>query len=209
MFPEIEFTKQEKPCRGCGITKAWSEFYVRSGFAGTAPGHYNSECKSCMKKRGQNQVRLPRSIPHTPSETLAINYLTAHGIPTLPGKAVYAADVDIVSWGCVWIEVKYALLKEGSFTFTTTPRQIQRGFLAHIVLLICDYGSTATFHLFRTDFSGFYRRGKLKTAFMYTPQRSASGRHSYVTSADMETTKDRLELIETTRLEISAKLIAS
>lgn len=220
MFPTFQDTsyKEEKQCRRCGETKAWSEFYIRSGYEGVKPGHYNSECKACMKVRGNNPNRLPPTVPRSPTEIIAINYLTKHGIHCLPGKAVKASDVDVVAWGCVWMEVKYSAMRErGEFMFHVTPPQQRRGFLAHIVLLICDYGDRQTFHFLPADTPAFYHKGKLKGGISYLPGRKTisgkgpvpGGMKATLTDDIMTESQDRFDMIETTRLEIAAKLIAS
>src|SRR3990167_9450953 len=92
------------------------------------------------------------------TEILAIEYLKQHKIPALPGKAYKLADVDILAWGCVRVEVKYSSIRHYNhyFSFSLTRRQRQRGVLADVVLMICDYGDHRTFHLFDPDDEVFY-----------------------------------------------------
>lgn len=206
-----------KKCNACQLPKLFSEFYLRTGQEGNMPGHYTSECKTCMRERGK--IHLPPTVPRSPTEIVAIDYLTKRGIPCLPGKAVKAADVDIVAWGCVWIEVKYSSYRrnEREFIFRLTPTQQKRGLLAHVVMLICDYGDRQTLHLFRPDHAAFYHQDRLKAGFSYIPGRTVSevsggavkGTYQTLTDDMMAEAQDRLELIETARLEIAAKLITS
>src|SRR5690606_29598680 len=104
-----------RPCSKCKLVKPLSAFYAQYDYRTpdhppTEPGHVNSECMDCMKERGKKTKRIHPTVPRALTEAIAIEYLTQHGIHALPGKAVHAADVDIVAWGGVWIEVKYAQL---------------------------------------------------------------------------------------------------
>lgn len=141
-----------KACARCKSVKSFDEFYLRPAYKNfdnppTLPGHTVSECKACMKERGTK--RIHPTVPRAKTEQLAIDYLKQRGIWAAPGKSVHAADVDVVAFGCVWIEVKYAKLERGFFKFNSTPTQMKRGYRAHIVMVICDYGDEKTYHLFR------------------------------------------------------------
>lgn len=171
-----------KVCRRCKVIKPVTEFYVRSGVQNPIEaGHYNSECKSCLKERSKVTGTVHPTMPRVLSECLAIDALKANGIACLPGKAVHAADVDVVAWGHVKIEVKYAKLEfnraEDNFSFVTTPKQQQRGFLAHIVMLICDYGDRLTYHLFDATDEVFYINGHVKSGFIFTPGQMEQLKH--------------------------------
>jgi len=205
-----------KVCRRCNQEKPVSEFYTRSGIATpTIPGHYLTECKSCLRERSRNGVnnRLSKLVPRAFTETIAVNYFKSHGIPVLPGKAVYAADVDLAVWGHVWIEVKYSCIRpDGLFHFNTTLKQQQRGFLAHLVLLICKYDDgRQTFHLFRANNPVFAMKGRLKTATTFRPGSLHAIKHGnnrvVMTQTMMDEAENRFELIEDIRHEISAGLI--
>lgn len=193
-----------------------SEFYARSGISNPViEGHYLTECKSCLRERSKTGYsrRLSKLEPRAFTETIAVNYFKSHGIPVLPGKAVYAADVDLAVWGHVWFEVKYSRLRpEGLFHFNATVKQQQRGFLAHLVLLICDYDDgQRTFHVFRANDPVFAMKGRLKSATTFRPGSLHPLKHGnnrvVMTQPMMDAARDRLELIEDVRREISADLI--
>jgi hypothetical protein len=203
-----------KVCRRCKQEKPVTEFYTRSGISNpTAAGHYLTECKSCLRERNKHCTRLSKLEPRAFTETIAVNYFRSCGVPVLPGKAVYAADVDLAAWGHVWIEVKYSKLRtEGLFYFNATVKQQQRGFLAHLVLLICEYpDNQRTFHLFRANDPVFVMKGRLKTATTFRPGSLHPLKHGnnrvVMTQTMMDAAQDRLELIEEVRKEISADLI--
>lgn len=168
-------TTLTKVCVRCKSEKSVSEFYVRSGCDNpTESGHYISECKDCMKQRTKTTTHLLPTEPRAATEILAIEYLKHKGIPALPGKAVSFAHVDVVAFGCVEIEVKYARLerKKGvqKFTFNATPAQSQYGYRGSIVMLICEYpDGRHTYHLFDAQHEVFYINGRVKTGFTFTP----------------------------------------
>lgn len=202
-----------KPCTSCKVDKPFSEYYIRSGVNNpTEPGHYNSECKACMLERSKRIQKLPATMPRAFTEKLAIEYLTSQGIGCLPGKAVKAAHVDIAAWGHVWIEVKYARLQRHRgakmFKFNSTPSQKRRGFLAHIVLLICEYpDERRTFHLFPADHPVFEIDGRTKTGFTFRPGATHALKHGnnrvVMTQPIMDEAQDRIDLIWKTLLELS------
>lgn len=201
-----------KTCTNCRIEKPLVDFYRRSGIESPADeGHYLSECKQCMKKRSKVQRRLPKTKPREFTERLAMGYMKQYGIPALPGKAVSAADVDVVVWGHVWVEVKYAreVRKKGKmrYTWTMTGKQKERGFLAHIVLLICDHrDSELTYHWFRADDPVFYMNGRMKAGLDYWEGRTqmlyGNGR-VIMNDSQMEQAQDRFSLIYEAMREIS------
>lgn len=203
-------------CVKCEIVKPFTEFYKRRGFTGDLPGHYTSECKDCMRARSRESRRLPAYEPAVETERLAIERLVAEGIPTAPGKAVALADCDLVAWGCVMIEVKYArlALRRGAYRyhFEVTPVQRSRGFKAHVVMLICDDDGDLTYHLFKASHEVFYieRAGKrrLKSGFTYTPDSAPRQYDDRLVMSDslMMSAEDNYELIERVRLAISNKL---
>lgn len=203
-------------CEAHGQPQSISVFYKRSGFSETSEaGHYVSECKACMRQRSRTLAarRLPSTEPRALSEKLAIGYLNAHGIPALPGKAFLASDVDIVAWGCVRVEVKYSglPLNERHFTFGLTRRQVQRGLLADVVMLVCDYEDRQTFHLFPPDEPAFYfLDGRRKGGFIFTPgqmeQKKHMQNHVTLTQPMMDTAQDRIGLITAALKRVSADL---
>lgn len=194
-----------------------SEFYVRSGIeVPTLPGHYLGECKTCMKRRSrERQPLLSDQESRVRTENLTISKLKELGIWAQPGKACSAPDVDVAAWGCVWIEVKHARLEPHGnakeFTFVMTPKQVKRGFLADLVMLICEWlPETYSYHLFRYDDPVFYIKGRLKTGFTYRPGRTQALKHGLnrvvMTSGMMEEARDRWGLIEDVRCEHAQKL---
>lgn len=180
-----------------------------------------------MNERSKNQERLPATTPRVKSETIAIDYLRSKGVYAVPGKSVSSAHVDVVAWGCVGIEVKYAKFgkPENGFTFNASTPQVKRGhYLGEVVMLICDYGDRMTFHFFQSDDEVFYidrkigekqrvpiyERG-LKYAVTFVPDASAGTKHSgnrVVMTPDMMTSaQDAYDLIELYRQAIATSLI--
>lgn len=195
-----------KPCNRCEQVLPFSAYYRRSGYGtehrpAIMPGHFNSECKACMKIRSQGQLRRSPWESAVVSEQMAIDYLMSHGIWAQTGKATSAPDVDVVAWGAVWIEVKRARLRRGVFMFRTTPAQQDRGFLAHVILLVCDQGEDTTYHVFSPSSPEFYHDdGRLKDGFTYRPGREVAtnqGRGSthQLTRSIMESAQDNVGLI--------------
>lgn len=205
-----------KVCRDCGDWHPFTEYYVRSGVKKpTRPGHYLSNCIPCMKARSKKTGYVPPTEPYAQTERIAINYLHANGIPCLPGKAVAATDVDVVAFGCVWIEVKYAReqrsYKGTEFRFTTTGKQQQRGMLAHVVMLVCEYmdGHT-TYHLLDAQDGVFYKDGLVKTALTVrvgstTAMKDWSDR-MVLTHAALNEAQDDIGLIDAKLAEIREAL---
>lgn len=191
-----------------------TNFYIRSGVdEPTNPGHYLSECKDCLKRRNKSPNHLPPDVPRAATEILAIEYLKRNHIPALPGKAYKQADVDILAWGCVRIEVKYSSIRYYNhyFVFNMTPRQRKRGLLADVVLFVCDYEERQTFHLFDPDDEVFYfKDGRRKSSLTFTPGQTEQFKHTQnrvkLTQPIMDIAQDRLELIETARLDIASNL---
>lgn len=211
-----------KTCNACHIEKPFSEFYQRSGFSKDNPptlsGHYQVECKDCMRERSRNHIRVAKIVSLVPSEIMAMNRLHSVGIPALPGKAVSAADVDVVAYGCVWIEIKYGKLawNHGGecFKFSATPKQRERGFLADLVLLICEYpNNDATYHLFDAKHPVFYMKGRLKVGWQFTPGAMEAKKHGnnrvVMTQPLMDAAQDAYWLIEQRLMEIKEELKAS
>lgn len=195
-----------KLCTQCDQEKPLSDFYMRSGYDNYHdPGHRLSECKACMKARAKRQHRLPPTETSVKGERLALAYLRKHGVYTVPGKAMSFADVDLVAFGCVGVEVKHAVSKpipnhDIHFLFKTTPRQQKRGFLSHVVLLICEYpDGHQTYHVFPTNFPAFYRDGQIKQGFTWYPGRDRQRKHDdyYIALTDgmMEAARDNIGLI--------------
>lgn len=204
--------KGEKICNGCGKLKPFTDFYTRPTHGTLAkpavePGHFISECIECMRTRGNEPRRLEPWISAVKSEQLAIDYFMSNGIWATTGKMTNSPDVDLTLWGAVWCEVKHAHMKSRGYTktctFSVTPSQQERGFLAHIVLLICEYpDSRKTFHLFNADHPAFYKDdGKsLKTAFTFTvgkrtPSTRGKGYKHQLTQQVMDSAQDDIGLV--------------
>jgi len=205
-------------CTRCKKPKDPSEFYKRPG----GKGHL-SECKDCMKARSKEQTPLPPTQPREPTEILAIEYLRSKGVHALPGKAVKNSWCDVVAWGAIGIEIKWGHLTSSGtrieWTFNTTHAQRERGFVGHLVMLVCDPkdGNDPTFHIFRKDDPVFYiwRRGepgpRLKTGFTYFRGREQALKHGenrvVMTDAMMDAAQDNIHLVWETMAEISRGLM--
>lgn len=213
----------EKYCNRCEKTKPLSEFYLRSGKKDiTNPDHLLQGCRECRKKASSERQsqRLPNTQPAVLSEILVINYLKQKGIPSLPGKAVKSADVDVVAYGCVWIECKYSQLakrggggKHDEFLFVTTPRQQQTGLKANVVVLICEYpDGRQTFHFFPANHPVFYMDGRVKSGFTFRPGRTKAlkfgNSRTVMTQSMMDGAQDATWLIKDALNQIEQKLMA-
>lgn len=214
-----------KQCKNkeCGKIKPFSEFYVRSGYGtlehpALLPGHFVTECIDCMKERGKKPKPKEPWVSLVESENIAIEAFMAHGVGAVTGKSANAPDFDLMLWGWIGAEVKHATVqnKRGesqSFTFNTTPKQQERGFLAHIVVLICEWpDGHMTFHLFDAKEPYFYRPdGRVKSGLTFTPdiyRKGPSGRvgHHALTQAVMDAHKDKWSLVGQYLLKLSNQL---
>jgi hypothetical protein len=203
--------KGSKLCHGCGIVKDYADYYVRATYGtpekpAVMDGHFVTECKDCMRQRGNTQKRLPPWESQVKSEQLAIDYLMSKGIWATTGKMTNAPDVDIAIWGAIWCEVKHACFNNkgsrNAFTFVTSDSQQERGFLGHIVMLICEYpDGRLTYHFFNASDPVFYRNdGRLKSGIVYRPgqmfpSRKGRGYKYQLTQSVMETAEDNTGLI--------------
>jgi len=206
-----------KSCTRCEKEKPLTEFYRRSG-VNTIETYADviSECIDCMKERAKTQTRLPKTTPRVTSEIFAIEYLQSKGIPAVPGKAVSAADVDVVAFGCVWIDVKYDKehwhRNDMVFFFSNTNKQIRDGYKGHIVMLICDHDDgTRTHHFFRPNHPVFYfKDGRRKTAFNHVKGRTKARKHwqnrTVMTQQMMDAAQDDVAMVWDTLKDISEGL---
>jgi len=167
----IDYTST-KVCKTCHIEKPLTDFY---GSPGSKDKHAII-CKECAKAYfRQSYPTLNRnqrdSASGRPTENFVISKLRSLGIFATSGKASEFKWCDVVAWGCVTIEVKTsALPKDKKFKFNFTPVQQKRGIQAALMLLVCDYGNVATFHMFPSDHPVFYHSdGTLKKGLGYTP----------------------------------------
>jgi len=213
--------------RICGRCKAelpFDAFYVRKpnnrdDNRPTLPGHLVSECKSCMRKRAdrKRQNPTPPLGPRRHSEEVVIQELARQGIPAMAGK-VFRTEfphVDIVAWGCVMIEAKYAKLIDyrggGLFKFNATPTQKWEGFRAEIIILLCEWQPKEySYHVFPVAHPVFYKDGHVKTGFTFTPGALEAKKHGnnrvVMIQPIMDEYEDRWDLIEGERLRISAEV---
>lgn len=188
-----------KVCARCKSELDKSEFYKIRG-----SNSYVSYCKSCMKAQSRSmKSNKDYEVPYVKSEQIAIDYLSKHGIPALPGKTIRKSFVDVIAFGCVRIEVKYSKLhlngKDPYFAFQTTPAQRERGFLGDIVMLICDYGDKTTYHFFPVSEPAFYMNDRMKTGIMFTPgfweARKFGATRTVLVQGTMNDAQDRIELV--------------
>lgn len=210
----------EKQCKKCGIVKPAANFYNRTGYPQpTHPGHLLTNCKDCMRATSKKQVHKPKTEPVVLSEALTISYLHSKGIPSLPGKAVSAVAVDIVSYGAVFIECKHARLEtqfgknKAEYHFVLTPKQQKLGFRANIVVLICEPApGEYTFHFFPSTHPVFYMDGRLKTSFSFRPGSTGAlkfaATRTVMTQSMMDAAQDASWLIKDALNQIEQKLKA-
>lgn len=208
----------EIECPQCKTTKPVGEFYTRSGIKNpTIRGDYYTYCKACQRAKSKTAIRAPKTVPVVEGEILAIDYLKRKGIPTLPGKAVAAADVDLVCYGSCWLETKHSKLDKDGFMFNTSSTQQARGFLADIVLLICEHSpDDITFHFLPANHPAFYNKhGKVKQGISFVPGRTedmkrgkANTWRTVLTQQMMDGAQDATWLIDDKLQEIKRRLIA-
>lgn len=169
-----------------------------------------------MKERGKKPKPKEPWVSLVESENIAIEAFMSHGIGATTGKSANAPDFDLMLWGWLGAEVKHAKLEtprgeSQSFKFNTTTKQQDRGFLAHVVLLICEWpDGHMTFHLFDAKEPYFYRPdGRVKSALTYTPgHKKKSGRVGFnpLTPEVMDAHKDKWSLVYELLLKLSAQL---
>lgn len=217
-------TTLTKFCNGCKQDKPVEDFYKRKN-----SDSYSSECKDCMKAR--SKARNPSTedvyLPRVQSEIDAIAYLRGKGIAVAPGKAFRVPWVppftDLVAWGCVYIEVKYSALytyhERSYFKFLASPKQIESGYTAHVVLLMCGYTRRTTYHLFSPNDPVFYIQKdgepepRLKRMLSYYPGTTEQSRTKtdrvVMTDAMMDAAQDNIALIWETMAAISRELMGA
>lgn len=211
-----------KECNGCHRVKHYTAFYVRSGY-GTSKnpaimdGHFVTECKACMKVRASKQVRCAPWESTVRSEELAITVLMKQGFWATTGKATQAPDVDVCV-GPVWVEVKHAKLDDmrstPRFSFVATPAQQKRGYLAHVIMLICEYpDGRITYHLFDWDAPFFYFEDmRPKSGYTFTPgkleaSKQGRGNEYQLTQPVMDAAEDDWQLVHDWQKRISEALL--
>lgn len=198
-------------CRKCKIEKPLSEYYTRSGL----PHLHLKMCKACyreLSKCHSKSTRSHRREAVVESEKKIIELLKKEGVPALPGKALGHQYADIIAWGCVLIESKYATIRDDKyFAFGFSPQQRKHGIRGDLVVLACDYGDRVTYHIFESsDPIFYYGSGKLKASVCYMPdvarRKNRSDRVTLLPDY-MKAHEDRWDLIENVRLNVSAHLI--
>lgn len=135
----------------------------------------------------------------------AIEYLQSKAIPVFWGGLLHKSCVDVVAYGCIGIDVKFARLELDrgvhKFTFKFAPSQQVRGLYSQVVMLICDWpDNRLTFHLFDTSDPVFYMRERLKSGLTYTPGAIEAKKHGnnrvVMMQSMMDSARDNIELIE-------------
>jgi hypothetical protein len=208
-----------KRCAKCERDRPFSEFYARAGYRTpenppTEAGHTVSECKACMKLRSQSTNHLSVQTPRTPTEIFALQYLRQQRIFACTGKAASYPHVDVVAWGCVRIEVKYAKLqalgKQMGYRFVATPQQSKHGFRAEVVMLICEDEQGRAHHLFDAIHPVFYMGERVKAGFEVVVGKQEAIKHAdnrvVMLQEMMDEARDAVHLIEEHRLRISRAL---
>ena len=201
-----------KICRACQLSLPVAEFYKRKNSES-----YVSECKRCMKSRSKQQPQTAKDylVPRAVTEVAAISYLKSKGIPAVPGKALHHSHVDVVAFGCVDIEVKYATLRfqrgVEKFCFSASPAQQEYGFRAQVVILVCDYNDgMMSYHFFDAKHPVFYIKGRMKSGFTFTPGMYEAKKHAnnrlVMVQGMMDEAQDRVNLIYEKLREVSQEL---
>lgn len=163
-------------------------------------------CKYCHRA-ASNQKKWERSTAGDPIETEVVNLLRSEGIYATLGKASEFTNVDVVSWGCVRIEVKSAEQRANGKWYFNFQNQRGKGIKADLVLLVLIDGKDKTYHLFPATHPIFYRKGKLKGSVQYDPSNTANRDYgSSLTEARMWMYQNAWHLIEEHRQRIINQL---
>lgn len=194
-------------CKHGGMPQSINNFYKRSGTSG-----HVSECKDCMKMRGNNYQKLPRGVSKVESENIALRYLASQGIVARPGKNCGMPDTDITAWDCVGIEVKLGVWSHSGrqkvCSFTITPKQQNRGILAHLIMMMIPRSGEYTYHIVPASHPIFFKDGKRKLAWTYVEDRHEAQKHGdrYVVFTEdiAEESQNAVHLIENMRHFIAA-----
>lgn len=193
-----------KVCNKCGQEMPINCFYKRPYYDGTTQGHFTSECKSCMKERAKTQNRLGFAESRFESENDVLRLLNDQGIPTTTGHNNGFADVDLVAYGCVRIEVKYSRIqlaynKYKQYAWNLTKKQIAKGLKADVIVLVGedDNGDLSYYILPYPHDTFFHPDGTLKTAFVYSLDNAGkrAGKRHVLTNELMQSAKNNYGLI--------------
>lgn len=200
-----------KACRICKTLYPVSlEYFYKHS---QAKDGFHSHCKECAKKRANDYHTAKTSnFPSgRPNENIFIDYLQKHGVAAEMG-AVFKdfKFADVVTWGCVTIELKYSKPQASKYKFEFTPRQ--RRLNGEGVGIIClametDKG-TISYHFFDAKNPIFYQDGKLKNSVYYNANPHHRKRPPVITDDMMAMAKNNFALIEQKRLTYSQQLIA-
>lgn len=198
-----------KTCIACKQTLPLSDFYKSDDSIDGA----SSNCKACTIKKGRARgKKFDRSKPTVPGEVIAIDYLRSRGVYAAPGKSSEWKRVDVVAWGCVRLEVKYASSKNrrNNFVFHFSAKQVQPDWKADVILFICDTASGQRFFFFDANDPILFCNGKRRKNICYvmeaTSRKHRAGRQS-LTDEIMAEHEDRYDLIETARNRIIGELL--
>jgi hypothetical protein len=191
-----------KYCPKCDKVKPLSEFYPskqnKDGRLTYCKTHHKEIC-AIYKVRG--------SVPHF-NEAEVKRLLNNQGIYTIFGKNDNQSKwVDLVSWGCVHIEVKSSKYRRNGYSWATgnTIDKIR----GHVVVLC---GVNSDYYVFPSSHPIFYdNEGLLKDRIIYRYDRdlkTARNRSGKALSdEDMLPYLNRWELIEDIRRKISEDLM--
>ena len=192
-----------KTCPKCGKEKTLSEYYKKRS------GAYESYCKPCHRERTSTYEIKPVTVAGEAHEQKAIALLRKKGIYAVPGKAsnLYA-NLDVLAWGCVRIEVKYGYHDAGGFCWRFTPKQVEQGIQGDIVILIAPFDSGDQYYLLPASNPIFYINGinQLKTGVKW--QVGSTRTNTVVTDGMMALHRDNWQLIEQYRQNFVKKLKA-
>ena len=199
-----------KACRICKtLYPVSSEYFYKHS---QAKDGFHSHCKECGKKRSNAyHAAKPDSKPlGRPNENVFIDHLLNHGIAAEMGAIFKSFKyADVVSWGCVTIELKYSKSQDGKYKFEFTPRQRRLNCEGlHVICLAVDNGKQVGYHFFDAKNPLFYQDGKLKNSVYYNPSPQRRTRPVVLTDDMMAMAKNNFALIEQKRLAYSQQLIA-
>lgn len=194
-----------RTCRRCGRAQPLAEFYKRR----SASDGYENYCKSCKREKWGDRRSFPKGKASNLGEKQVISRLKNYGIYAAPGKASVWKWADVVAWGCVRIEVKTSAPHDGRFLFGNRSR-VHKLEDNHLVVLVCRYPDTPSYHVFRADDPVFFRDGEAKQGFQYNPDSSyiPDDPRGWLTREIMSAAKDRWILINDIRSEIMADLLS-
>jgi hypothetical protein len=165
-------------------------------------------CKECKKVLTRQQNAHCKNESTNIGEKLVIERLRSLGIYAVPGKSSEWFWIDVVAWGCVRIEVKYAREHNGAFKFSIGHKDGLEKERSDIIVLVCLDNTYTTYHVFKSDHSVFYHKdGIAKQGVVYTP--FAKFKHTDCLTLDnnlMLAHQEQWNLIEEHRTAVSKQL---